>query len=242
MWPLLVKEIKSFLNSLIGYIAICVFLLLLGMFVWILEVDSNILNSGYANLDALFSMAPWVFLFLIPAITMRSFSDEKKSGTIELLVTKPITDVQIIFAKFFAGYILVFFSLLPTALYYYTVTKLSLPPGIDVGATIGSYTGLFFLSGAFVSIGIFSSSVSENQVVSFIIAVFLCFICYTGFDFFSALNFFGSIDEVIVKLGIMEHYVSMSRGVIDTRDVIYFISLIAFFITLTKTVLESRKW
>lgn len=214
---------------------------------WILRsdanTDSNILDNGYATIDPLFTIAPWLFLFLIPAITMRSFADEKRAGTIELLLTRPLTDLQIILAKYFAGFILVLFSLLPTLVYYYSVHQLGNPPGnIDTGGMWGSYIGLLFLGAAFVSIGIFASAISENQVVSFILALFLCFFIYTGFDFISSLALFGKIDNLIISLGINSHYVSMSRGVIDTRDVIYFVSLIAIFILSTRTVLESRKW
>ena len=242
MFTLLKKEIRTFLSSLIGYIVICVFLLLLGLFMWVLQMDSNVLDNGFASIDALFAIGPWVFLFLIPAITMRSFSDEKKTGTIELLLTRPLTDLQIIMAKYFAGLTLVIFSLVPTFIYYYTVQRLSLPPGIDAGGTWGSYIGLLFLAGAFVSIGIFSSSVTENQVVSFIIAVFLCFTFYVGFEYLSKMPFLSGVDNFILWLGINDHYISMSRGVLDTRDMIYFISVIALFVTLTKMVLERRKW
>ena len=247
MFTLLKKEIRSFLSSLIGYIAIGVFLLLLSLFMWVLgsssNNNSNVLDSGYANIDPLFIIAPWVFLFLIPAITMRSFADEKKAGTIELLLTRPLTDLQIILAKYFAGFILVLFSLLPTLIYYYSVYKLGSPVGnIDTGGMWGSYIGLLFLGAAFVSIGIFASAITDNQVVSFILACFLCFFIYTGFDFISSFSLFGKIDNIILALGINSHYVSMSRGVVDTRDIIYFISLIAVFIIGTRTVLESRKW
>ena len=242
MYTLLKKEIRTFLSSLIGYIVICVFLLLLGLFMWVLQMDSNVLDNGFASIDPLFAIGPWVFLFLIPAITMRSFSDEKKTGTIELLLTRPLTDLQIILAKYFAGLTLVIFSLVPTYIYYYTVQKLSLPPGIDVGGTWGSYIGLLFLAGAFVSIGTFASSVTENQVVSFIIAVFLCFTFYMGFEYLSKMPFLSGVDDLILWLGINDHYISMSRGVLDTRDMIYFISVIALFVTLTKMVLERRKW
>jgi len=247
MFTLLKKEIRSFLSSLIGYIAIGVFLLLLGLFMWVLDSsssnNSNVLESGFANIDPLFIIAPWVFLFLIPAITMRSFADEKKAGTIELLLTRPLTDLQIILAKYFAGFILVLFSLLPTLIYYYSVYKLGSPVGnIDTGGMWGSYIGLLFLGAAFVSIGIFASAITDNQVVSFILACFLCFFIFTGFDFISSFSLFGKIDNIILALGINSHYVSMSRGVVDTRDVIYFISLIAVFIFGTRTVLESRKW
>lgn len=243
MLTLFKKEIRAFLSSLIGYIAISVFLLLVGLFLWILPTGSNILNNGYAGLDALFSLAPWVFLFLIPAITMRSFADEKKAGTIEFLLTKPLTDLQIILAKYFASVTLVLFSLLPTMIYYYTVYRLGNPVGnIDSGGTWGSYIGLFFLAAAFAAIGVFASSLSDNQIVAFILAVFLCFFCYIGFDFISGLELFDKMDDVILSLGINDHYMSMSRGVIDTRDVVYYLSLTSIFILLTKTMLESRKW
>ncbi len=247
MFTLLGKEIKSFLSSLIGYITITVFLAVISLFMWIIKndtnTDSNVLDNGYANIDPLFTIAPWLFLFLIPAITMRSFADEKRAGTIELLLTRPLTDLQIILAKYFAGFLLVLFSLLPTLIYYYSVHQLGNPTGnIDTGGMWGSYIGLLFLGAAFVSIGIFASAVSENQVVSFIIALFLCFFIYTGFDFISSFALFGKIDNLIISLGINSHYISMSRGVIDTRDVIYFVSLIAIFVLCTRTVLESRKW
>ena len=243
MLTLYKKEIRAFLSSLIGYIAICVFLLLIGLFLWILPTDSNIFNNGYAGLDSLFSLAPWVFLFLIPAITMRSFADEKKAGTIEFLLTKPLTDLQIILAKYFASVTLVLFSLLPTLIYYYTIYKLGNPVGnIDSGGTWGSYIGLFFLASAFTAIGIFASSLSDNQIVAFILAVFLCFFLYIGFEYISMLDLFGKVDDFILSLGINDHYTSMSRGVIDTRDIIYYLSLTGIFILLTKTTLESRKW
>ncbi len=243
MFTLLKKEIRSFLSSLIGYIAICVFLLLVGLFLWILPTGSNILSSGYAGLDSLFSLAPWVFLFLIPAITMRSFADEKKAGTIEFLLTKPLTDLQIILAKYFASVALVLFSLIPTLIYYYSIYKLGNPIGnIDSGGTWGSYIGLFFLASGFAAIGIFASALSDNQIVAFILAVFFCFFSYIGFEYVSMLDLFGTVDDFIVSLGINDHYVSMSRGVIDTRDVVYYLSLISIFILMTKTTLESRKW
>jgi ABC-2 type transport system permease protein len=249
MFTLLKKEIRIFLSSLIGYIAIGVFLLLISLFMWIINSDANssynanILDSGYANIDSLFIIAPWVFLFLIPAITMRSFADEKKAGTIELLLTKPITDLQIIFAKYLAGCLLVALSLLPTLIYYYSVYKLGSPVGnIDTGGMWGSYIGLLLLGSTFVAIGIFVSSITDNQVVSFIVSLFLCFFIYTGFDYIGSFELFGKFDNFILALGISSHYVSMSKGVIDTRDVIYFVSLIMLFILGTRTVLESRKW
>lgn len=237
------KEISSFLNSLIGYIVIVVFLVIISLFMWVFPGEMNILDAGYANIDTLFIIAPWVFMFLVPAITMRSFADERKSGTIELLLTRPLSDWQIVLAKYFAGVTLVLLSLIPTLVYYASVHFLGNPVGnIDTGGMWGSYIGLFFLASGFVAVGIFASSVTENQIVSFIVAVFLCFFFYIGFDSISNLALFGKIDALIIQLGIQEHYISMSRGVIDTRDVVYFISLAAFFLLLTKTVLESRKW
>jgi ABC-2 type transport system permease protein len=242
MWSILKKEVSGFLSSLIAYISMIVFLLVMGLFVWVFP-DTSILEYGFASLDSFFGVAPWIFLFLIPAITMRSFSEENKSGTIELLVTRPITDLQIILGKYFAGLIIVLVTLLPTLLYYYTIYQLGATKGnVDSGAVIGSYIGLIFLAASIVSIGIFASSISDNQIVAFILAVFISFICFAGFDSFSKLDLFGKVDNIIAQLGINDHYQSMSRGVVDSRDLIYFLGFIGFFILLTKTVLESRKW
>jgi len=243
MLTLYKKEISLFLSSLIGYIVIIVFLLINSLFLWVFPVDSNILSHGYATVEGLFIQAPFVFLFLIPAITMRSFSEEKKSGTLELLLTKPITDIQIIVSKFMAGFTLVFFSLIPTLIYVFFVYTNGSPVGnIDMGGTWGSYIGLLFLASAFVAIGIFVSSITDNQIVAFIISVFLCGFIYLGFEFLYTLDLFGKIDLFVQSIGIQAHFISMSRGVIDSRDVIYFLSLILFFMLLTKTSLESRKW
>lgn len=243
MLTLLRKEISSFLNSLIGYIVIIVFLLFTAAFMWWLDFDSNVLESGFANIDPLFVIAPWMFLMLIPAITMRSFADEKRAGTIELLLTRPLTDLQIILAKYLAGFALVIFSLLPTLIYYYSVHKLGNPQGnIDTGGMWGSYIGLLFLAGAYVAIGIFASAITDNQIVSFILAITLSAFVWYGFDVLGGLPVFRSIDSAIISFGIRDHYDSMSRGVLDTRDMLYFFSLIAVFILGTKTVLESRKW
>ncbi|MDQ3190411.1 MAG: gliding motility-associated ABC transporter permease subunit GldF [Bacteroidota bacterium] len=243
MTTLYFKEINSFLSSLIGYIVIIIFLTLIGLFMWVFPGEFNILNAGYANIDTLFIIAPWVFMFLIPAVTMRMFADEKKSGTIELLLTRPLTDLQIIFGKYFAGLTLVILSLLPTLVYYYSAHVLGNPSGnIDTGGMWGSYLGLFFLAAAFVAIGIFASSITENQIIAFIVGVFLSFFFFIGFESISTLALFGKIDNIILNLGINEHYISISRGVIDTRDVIYYFSIIGVFLLLTRTVLESRKW
>lgn len=243
MYTLFKKELRSFLNSLIGYIVITVFLLTTGLFLWVFPLEYNVLDTGYANINGLFMIAPFVFLFLIPAITMRSFADERKSGTIEFLLTQPLSDFTIIMAKYLAGLVLVLFSLLPTLVYVITVYYYGLPKGnMDMGATWGSYIGLLFLGAAFVSVGVFSSSLTDNQIVSFIIAVFLSMFAYLGFEFIYSLDLFGKIDLFIRSLGINAHYTSLSRGVIDTRDIIYFLSFIGLFLILTKLSLESRKW
>jgi len=243
MLTLYKKEISLFLSSLIGYIVIIVFLLINSLFLWVFPMESNILSQGYATIEGLFIQAPFVFLFLIPAITMRSFSEEKRSGTLELLLTKPLTDIQIILSKFFSGITLVVFALLPTLIYVIFVYIYGYPVGnIDMGGTWGSYIGLIFLASAFVAIGIFVSSITDNQIVSFIVSVFLCGFILLGFEFLYTLNLFGNIDLFIKSLGIQAHYISMSRGVIDSRDVMYFLSLIILFLLMTKTSLESRKW
>jgi ABC-2 type transport system permease protein len=243
MYTLFRKEISTFLSSLVGYTVIIVFLLVNGLFLWIFPQQFNILDFGFASLDNYFMLAPWVFLFLIPAITMRSFAEEQKTGTMEMLLTKPVSDFEIIMAKYLAGVVLVIFAVLLTLTYYYTVYKLGMPPGnLDAGGTWGSYIGLVFLGAAFVSIGIFASAISGNQIVSFLIAVFLCGFIYTGFDFIYDLSVFGSLGLFISQLGINPHYAGMSRGVIDTRDLLYFLSLIAFFLMATRFSMERRKW
>jgi len=243
MYTLFKKEINSFLNSLIGYIVLIVFLVITGLFLWVFPVEFNIPDYGYASINGLFLIAPWVFLFLIPAITMRSFADERKGGTLELLYTKPITDVQILTSKFLASLTLVIIALIPTIIYYLSVYHLGLPKGnIDSGATWGSYIGLIFLGASFVAIGVFSSSLSDSQIVSFIISVFLCGFMYIGFEFIYTLSLFGSADLLVKSLGIQAHYASISRGVIDTKDLVYFLSVIGLFLLLTKVVMERRKW
>ncbi len=244
MYPLLVKEINSFLNSLIGYIVITVFLLTIGLFLWVFpDGNFNILAGGYSNIDPLFAITPWVYMLLIPAITMRLFSEEKKTGTLELLLTRPLTEMQVVTAKYLSGVILVLFSLIPTLVYYITVYNISLPVGnIDSGAVWGSYIGLLLLGAVFVSIGLFASSISDNQVVAFIIAFFLCLLCFRGFESVAAIFEMGAISNILFNLSVNSHYLSLSRGVVDTRDVVYFLSFILFFLFLTRTVLESRKW
>ena len=237
------KEINAFFSSLIGYIVIGVFLILIGLVIWVFP-DYSILEYNYATLDQLFAIAPLIFTFLIPAICMRSFAEEKQTGTIELLTTRPLHDLEIILGKYFACWLLVGFAILPTVLYYYSVHQLGSPVGnLDSGAIAGSYLGLLLLAGVFVAIGVFASSVTNNQIVAFILATFLCFFFYWGFYFISKLPVFvGKVDDLVQMLGIDYHYMSISRGVIDSRDVIYFLSVIAVFIMMTITSLAKRKW
>lgn len=243
MFVLFRKEIGSFLSSLIGYMTIIVFLIVNGLFIWVIGGEFNVLDYGVAGLDGLFVLAPWVFLFLIPAITMKMFAEEKKNGTIELLLTKPLSDISIITAKFFAGLVLVVISVLPTLIYIVAVYQLGLPKGnLDLGGIMGSYLGLVFLGAIFVSIGIFCSSLTNNQIVAFVFSLVLSFFMYIGFDFLSDIPFLSDIDLLIKSFGISYHYSSISRGVIDTRDVIYYLSAVSFFILLTKLSLESRNW
>ncbi len=246
MFTLYLKEIRSFLSSLIGYLAIGVFISLIGVFMWLVPTESagtNVLENGFANIDSLFILGPWVYLFLIPAITMRMFSEEKKTGTLELLLTRPLTEFQLVFCKYWAGLTLVMISLLPTLIYFYSVYQLGYPKGnIDTGGMWGSYFGLLALGAAFVAIGVFASSISENQVIAFIVAVLLCFFCYTGFDFLATSGVFGKYGVYVKSLSINEHYRAMSRGVIDSRDTLYFTTVIILTNAVTKLVLQSRKW
>ena len=230
MIALLKKEINSFFASPIGYLVIALFLVLNGLFLWFFKGEFNILDYGFADLSSFFHLAPWILIFLIPAVTMRSFSDEKKQGTLELLLTKPISHLNIILGKYLGAFLLILLALLPTLIYVYTIYELGAPKGnFDAGSLLGSYFGLLFLIAAYVAIGIFASTLSDNQIVAFLTAVFLCFAFYLGFD--GLADFFSS--TLIEQFGMSAHYKSMSRGVLDTRDLIYFLSISCFFIYLT---------
>ena len=235
------KEFNSFLNSLIAYIVIGVFLTTMGLLMWVFP-DTSVLDYGYADMDTLFLLGPYVFIFLVPAITMRSFAEEKKGGTIELLLTKPVSDWDIILGKFLANFSLVLFALIPTLLYYYSIYVLGNPIGnIDTPGVIGSYIGLAFLGAIFCSIGIFASSITPNQIVAFIIAAFLCFLAFLGFDSMSSLSVWASNALLIKQLGILYHYDSMRKGVLDTRDILYLLSVIFLMLSITKLILGSRQ-
>jgi ABC-2 type transport system permease protein len=241
MRALISKEIQGFLGSLIGHIVIVVFLLLTGLFLWVFP--DNILDKGYADLGPLFFIAPWVFLFLVPAVTMRSFSEERRTGTMELLLTKPITEWQLVLAKYIAAVVLVLLALLPTLFYWYSIGTLATPAwNIDNGAIRGSYIGLFLLASTFTAIGIFASSLTESQIVAFLIAVFLCFIVHVGFQLLADFSVMGALEGPVKGLGIQQHYESLSRGVVDLRDVLYFLGVDAIFLMATRTVVQSRTW
>jgi ABC-2 type transport system permease protein len=240
MLAILKKEINTFFASPIGYLVIAVFLVLNGLFLWLFKGEFNILDSGFADLTAFFLLAPWILIFLIPAVTMRSFSDEKKQGTLELLLTKPISSLQIVLGKYFGAFILVVIALIPTILYVYTISSLESQEGsLDVGSLMGSYIGLLFLVASYTAIGVFASSLSDNQIVAFIIAVFICFFFYFGFEGLSNYKLFGD-GLYLEKLGMEHHFKSMSRGVLDTRDMLYFVSVTAFFILLTQLNLHKK--
>jgi len=238
------KEISGFFSNLTGYMVIIVFLLANSLLLWVLNISNmNILANGYATLESLFGLSPWIFLFLIPAITMRMFAEENKSRTLELLLTRPMTDLAIILAKYFATISLILFSLLPTLVWFWSVSRLGSPQGnIDTGATWGSYAGLLFLAGIYSAVGIFVSATTDNQIISFILSVILCFFLYTGFDAIASVGLLGTVGELMLNLGISEHYRSMSRGVLDTRDMIYFLSVIVVFILFARHVLQRRNW
>lgn len=242
MYAVFKRELFSLLNSLMAYITIGVFLLVSGLLLWFFP-DTSILEYGYAELNGFFSLTPFLFMFLIPAITMRSFAEERREGTYVLLASRPLTEWQIILAKYFACLILVLFALIPTLLYYYSIVQLGLPKGnIDGGAVAGSYIGLLLLGSAFAAIGIFASSVTKNQVIAFAVAVFLSFIAYSGFDALSKIFAFDMLEDVFSWLSINEHFQSMSRGVLDTRDLVYFITFILLFLGMTRIVIGGRKW
>lgn len=240
MKALLFREIKSFFGSPIGYLVIAIFLILNGLFLWIFDGEYNILNSGFADLSPFFTISPWILIFLIPAVTMRSFSDEMKQGTLELLLTKPLSIWQIVNGKFFGAMLLIVIAIIPTFIYVYVISSLGMPEGnIDMGSTIGSYFGLLFLISGYSAIGIFTSTLSDNQIVAFLLAVFLCFFFYFGFD--GIATYLPSIENFISNLGMNGHFKSMSRGVIDTRDLLYFVSITILFLSLTVFKLKSLK-
>ena len=243
MLAILKKEIRYFFSSLIGPIVLILFLLINSLFIWTYSPNEymNILISGFASLEPLFTLAPWMYLVLIPAMTMRAFAEEKSNGTIELLLTRPLTEFQIITGKFLAYFILLTLTLIPTLIYYFSVNFLS-HGSIDNAATLGSYIGLLLLGASFISIGLFASVITKNQIISLLVSLLLCLLFYFGFSLIAEVTGETSLGFVIQQFGIEEHYYSISRGLLDTRDLVYYFCLIAVFILITKLALVSRKW
>ena len=242
MYSIFLKEIRQFFSSLVGYMVIAFFLLILGLMIWVFP-DYSVLDSNYASLSQLFDLGPFLLTFLIPAITMRTFAEEKSSGTIEFLSTKPLRRIDIIGGKYFASLILVLMAILPTLIYVYSLSQLGSPVGnIDIGEIIGSYIGLISLAAAFTALGLFASSITDNQISAFLIGVLLCFIFYWGMDLISSLPmFFAKGDLLIESLGIDAHYRSMSRGLLELKDIIYFICLIGLTLVMTDTALKVSR-
>jgi ABC-2 type transport system permease protein len=242
MRPIFIREVASFFSSIIGYVAIGVFLLACWLFLWVLSDGNNILDYGYASMDKFFDIAPMLLLLLIPAVTMRSFAEEIRTGTIEWLSTKPLTDLDIILGKYLAALALIVIALVPTLIYLYSIATLAdANTVLDSGGIIGSYIGLFFLAAGFASVGVFCSALASNQVVGFLVSLFACFLLYSGFDALSKIPAFtGNIEYYLSMVGMQFHYASISRGIIDSRDVVYFLSVIILFISLTRITLARR--
>lgn len=243
MRSILFKEVSTFFSTITGYVAVGIYLVVTSWFIWISPGEFNVIDGGYASLDSFFFIAPWVFLLLVPAATMRSFAEEKKTGTMEILLTRPISDYQLVMGKFLGAVVLVLIALVPTLIYLFSVYQMANPVGnVDLGAMWGSFLGLFFLAAIYAAIGVFSSSLTDNQIVSYILASVLCLFMYIGFDSLGAFQIFRPVDSFIVSMGINEHYKSMSKGVVDTRDLIYFFSAISVFLYGTMLKIQSRNW
>ena len=243
MWVLYQKEINAFFSTLTGYIVVSVFLVINSLLMWVLPGNYNVLGSQYANLGTLFTLAPWVFLFLVPAVTMRLFAEEKRLGTMETLLTRPMTELELVLAKYLAGLSLVLIALLPTLVYFFSVWQLGNPPGnVDSGGVWGSYIGLFLLAAIYVAVGLFASSLTQNQIIAFIIAAGLMLFLLYGFEAIAGLFRSGFWAAQSIQLGIAHHYASISRGVVDSRDLAYFLAVILIFLFATRTVVQSRNW
>jgi len=244
MLPIFRRELTAFLGSLVAYMVLGLFLLMSGLLLFVFP-EYDILVAGYATLDALFALAPFLFMFLIPAVTMRAIAEEWRAGTLEVLATRPASDWAIVVGKWLAAWVLVILALLPTTVYYFTISQLADAPGPDSGATLGSYFGLAMLGGVFAAIGLFASALTRNQIAAFLLAVFLCFLMYGGFDSLSTLGLLSSLgagEQWVQNLGISAHYASISRGVVDSRDLVYFGTTTYLFLLGAKTVLSSRTW
>ncbi|MEM9327506.1 MAG: gliding motility-associated ABC transporter permease subunit GldF [Bacteroidota bacterium] len=235
------KEINDFLNSFIAYIVMAVFLVGTGLVMWVFP-DSSVLDYGYASMESLFTLGPYLFLFLIPAITMKSFAEEKRTGTLELLYSLPFRDWEIILGKYFSSFALVAFALLPTIVYYYSIHSLGSPTGnLDTPGIIGSYVGLLLLGGLFTAIGMLASALTENQIISFVLAAFLCFFLYEGIETIAGIDAWGSWSYQLEQWGMLYHYNALSRGLLDLRDVVYFLGMITFMLLMVRFTLSTKK-
>ena len=242
MYPVFIKEIKGFFNSLVGYMVIIVFLLLSGLFFWVFP-GFSVLEYGYAEFDVLYQTTPYLFLILIPAITMRMIAEEKRTGTIEILFTKPIKDSDVVIGKFLAGSLLLLISILPLWSYYFSLSSISLPEGnVDFAAFLGSYIGLYLTGITFLAIGLFTSSLTDNQIVAFIGSMLLCYAFYEGIGYLASLNLWSGFKDNVETIGMLSHYESLSRGLVDSTDIVYFFIIIVVFLGATYTSLSSRKW
>lgn len=234
MFAIFKREVRSFFTSPIGYLIVGSFLLLNGLFLWVFKGDYNIFDYGFADLGNFFLLAPWIFVFLVPAITMKSFSEERKMGTLELLLIKPISIGKLVSGKFLGAFLLCIIAIVPTVVYVFAISDLGVIEGnYDLGVVLGSYFGLLFLIAAYTSIGIFASTLSDNQIIAFIVGILLCFLIFNGFDAVSSLFANGETQQMVQGFGAKSHFDSIARGVMDTRDLVYFISLTALFLYLT---------
>ncbi|MCB9071385.1 MAG: gliding motility-associated ABC transporter permease subunit GldF [Prevotellaceae bacterium] len=242
MWNLLKKEFRSFFNTPVGYIILIIFFVGAGLFLWVFPGEYNVLNSGYANIDGLFVLAPWLFLFLCPAVTMRLIAEEKQQGTIELLLTRPISTFSLVVGKFLSAWLIMLVALIPSIIWYVTVYILAEPMGnVDSGAFWGSFIGLIFLASVYGSIGLFGSSITRNQLTAFVVSAVICFTMFYGFELMGSLFTNGNTSLYLKNIGIHAHYQSMSRGVLDSRDMIYMIIITVLFLLGAKTALTRKK-
>ncbi|WP_228237484.1 gliding motility-associated ABC transporter permease subunit GldF [Allomuricauda sp. M10] len=234
MFAIFKREVRSFFTSPIGYLIVGSFLLLNGLFLWVFRGDYNIFDYGFADLGNFFLLAPWIFIFLVPAITMKSFSEERKMGTLELLLIKPISVWKLVLGKFWGAVLLCVIAVVPTIVYVFAISKLGMTEGnYDLGIVLGSYFGLLFLISSYTAIGVFASTLSDNQIIAFLVGILICFLIFNGFDATASLFSNGETQEILKGFGAKAHFDSIARGVIDTRDLVYFISLTLLFLYLT---------
>ncbi|MEX0363549.1 MAG: gliding motility-associated ABC transporter permease subunit GldF [Allomuricauda sp.] len=240
MFAIFKREVQSFFTSPIGYLIVGLFLLLNGLFLWVFKGAYNIFDYGFADLGNFFLLAPWIFTFLVPAVTMKSFSEERKAGTLELLLIKPISIWKLVLGKFWGAFFLCVIAILPTLVYVFTIAKLGIIEGnFDFGVVLGSYFGLLFLIAAFTAIGVFTSTLSESQIIAFILGIVLCFFLFNGFDAMSSLFSAGETQQWVQGIGGNAHFNRISKGVLDTRDLVYFISITLLFLFLTHQRLKQ---